>query len=223
MGKLILVPTPIGNLEDITLRALHVLRDCDILYAEDTRVTKKLLNHFEIHKMVKSFHAHNEHRLLDRYIEEIKNNTACALVSDAGTPGISDPGFLLVRACLKEQIEVECLPGPTALIPALVASGFPCDTFVFEGFLPHKKGRQTTLQRIEKETRTVLFYESPHRLLKCLEQMEIIFGEDRRICVVREISKKFETYHRGNVKEMKEYFQNNDPKGEIVLVVEGKK
>ena len=222
MGKLILVPTPIGNLDDITLRSLKVLKDCDVIFAEDTRVTKKLLGHFEISKPIRSFHAHNEHKILNKTIDEIKANDHCVLVSDAGTPGISDPGFLLIRECLKEGVEVECLPGPTALIPALVASGFPCNVFVFEGFLPHKKGRQSTLERIEKETKTTVFYESPHRLLKCLQQMQSIFGEERNICVARELSKKFETYHRGSAKELMEYFEKSEPRGEIVIVVEGK-
>ncbi len=222
MGKLILVPTPIGNLEDITLRALNVMKTCDCIFAEDTRVTKKLLDHFEIQKKTFSFHAHNEHKTLLKTLEIISQNNVTVLVSDAGTPGISDPGFLLVRECLKEGIEVECLPGPTALIPALVGSGFPCDRFVFEGFLPHKKGRMTILKRLSEEERTIVLYESPHRLKKCLEQMRVDFDSDREICVVREISKKFETFHRGTLAEVSDYFDKNDVKGEIVIVIKGK-
>ena len=192
MPKLCLVPTPIGNLEDITLRSLRILKEADIIFAEDTRVTKKLLNHFEIQQHVIPFHAHNEHRSLQSAIERIKGMNLAVLVSDAGTPGISDPGFLLARECVNEGIEVECLPGPTALIPALVASGFPCDRFCFEGFLPHKKGRQTKLIQLEQEERTVILYESPHRLVKCLGQIEEFMGAERKVCVVRELSKMFE-------------------------------
>lgn len=222
MPKLILVPTPIGNLEDITLRAIRILKETELIFAEDTRVTKKLLNHLGIQKTVYPFHAHNEHKALSVAIDRIKTNTTTVLVSDAGTPGISDPGFLLVRACLEEGIDIECLPGPVALIPALVASGFPCDKFVFEGFLPHKKGRQTRLKLIAEETRTVVLYESPHRLVKCLGQIEEFMGSERKVCVAREISKMFEEYKRGTAAEVKAYYEAHPPKGEIVIVIEGK-
>ncbi len=222
MPKLILVPTPIGNLEDITLRAIRILEETELIFAEDTRVTKKLLNHLNIQKTVYPFHAHNEHKALSVALDRIKTNTTTVLVSDAGTPGISDPGFLLVRACLEEGIDIECLPGPVALIPALVASGFPCDKFVFEGFLPHKKGRQTRLKIIAEETRTVVLYESPHRLVKCLGQIEEFMGGERKVCVAREISKMFEEYKRGTAAEVKAYYEAHPPKGEIVIVIEGK-
>jgi 16S rRNA (cytidine1402-2'-O)-methyltransferase len=222
MPKLCIVPTPIGNLEDITLRAIRMFKECDLIFAEDTRVTKKLLNHFEITKQVLPFHAHNEHKALSSAIDRIKGNNLTVLVSDAGTPGISDPGFLLARECVTAGIDLECLPGPTAFVPALVASGFPCDKFVFEGFLPHKKGRQTRLIKLSEEDRTVVLYESPHRLVKCLGQLEEFFGADRKVCVVREISKMFEEYKRGTATEVKEYYEKNPPKGEIVIIVEGK-
>ncbi len=222
MPKLILVPTPIGNLEDITLRAIRILEETELIFAEDTRVTKKLLNHLNIQKTVYPFHAHNEHKSLSGALDRIKANTTTVLVSDAGTPGISDPGFLLVRACLEEGIDIECLPGPVALIPALVASGFPCDKFVFEGFLPHKKGRQTRLKIIAEETRTIVLYESPHRLVKCLGQIEEFMGGERKVCVAREISKMFEEYKRGTATEVKAYYEAHPPKGEIVIVIEGK-
>jgi 16S rRNA (cytidine1402-2'-O)-methyltransferase len=222
MSKLFIVPTPIGNLEDITLRAIRILSETDLIFAEDTRVTKKLLNHLEIQKPVQPFHAHNEHKSLASAIDKIKGNTSTVLVSDAGTPGISDPGFLLVRECLAEGIKIECLPGPAALIPALVASGFPCDRFVFEGFLPHKKGRQTRLKIIAEETRTVVLYESPHRLVKCLGQIAEFMGEDRKVCVAREITKMYEEYKRGTAAEVKAHYEANPPKGEIVIVIEGK-
>jgi 16S rRNA (cytidine1402-2'-O)-methyltransferase len=221
MSKLCLVPTPIGNLEDITLRALRVLKECDLIFAEDTRVTKRLLAHYEISKVVLPFHAHNEHKTLSNALEKIKSNPLTVLVSDAGTPGISDPGFLLVRACVKEGIALECLPGPTAFVPALVASGFPCDRFVFEGFLPHKKGRVSRLIKLAAEDRTVVLYESPHRLVKCLGQVEEIFGPERKVCVVREISKVFEEYQRGMVKDVKKHYEEHPPKGEIVVLIEG--
>ncbi len=221
MSKLILVPTPIGNLEDITLRSIRVLQETELIFSEDTRVTKKLLDHLGISKKCLPFHAHNEHRFLEKSIEMIKHAENAVLVSDAGTPGISDPGFLLVRACIQNGIEVECLPGPTAFVPALVASGFPCDKFVFEGFLPHKKGRQTRLKLLAAEERTIILYESPHRLLKTLEQMTEHFELTREICVVREISKLFETYHRGHLQDQLNYFQQNAPKGEIVIIIKG--
>lgn len=223
MSKLILVPTPIGNLEDITLRSIRILKEANLIFAEDTRVTKKLLTHLEIQNQVLPFHAHNEHKALNGALDRIKSSEIVVLVSDAGTPGISDPGFLLVRACLEEGIDVECLPGPTAFVPALVASGFPCDRFVFEGFLPHKKGRQTKLKAIAEETRTTVLYESPHRLVKCLGQIEEFMGEDRLVCVARELTKMFEEYQRGTAKEVKEYYENHPPKGEIVIIIEGKK
>lgn len=222
MPKLCIVPTPIGNLEDITLRAIRMFKECDVIFAEDTRVTKKLLNHLEISKHVLPFHAHNEHKALNSAIERIKANNLTVLVSDAGTPGISDPGFLLARECVAAGIDMECLPGPTAFVPALVASGFPCDKFVFEGFLPHKKGRQTRLIKLSTEERTVILYESPHRLVKCLGQLEEFFGADRKVCVVREISKMFEEYKRGTATEVKAYYEQHPPKGEIVIIIEGK-
>ncbi len=222
MSSLVLVPTPVGNLEDITLRAIRMLKEADCIYAEDTRVTKKLLNHFEIQKPVYPFHAHNEHRTLDFVIDKIKENTMTVLVSDAGTPAISDPGFLLVRACVDAGIDVSCLPGPTALIPALVGSGFPCDRFCFEGFLPHKKGRQTKLQELALEERTIVLYESPHRLVKCLGQIATFFEPARKVCVVREISKIYEEFKRGEAQEVQKYYEANPPKGEIVIIIEGK-
>ncbi len=221
MSKLYIVPTPIGNLEDITLRSIRILRETDLIFAEDTRVTKKLLNHLEILKPVHPFHAHNEHKSLESAIAKIRSNAHTVLVSDAGTPGISDPGFLLIRECIAKGIEVECLPGPAALIPALVASGFPCDRFVFEGFLPHKKGRQTRLKAIAEETRTVVLYESPHRLVKCLGQIEEFMGSDRNVCVAREITKLYEEYQRGTAAEVRAYYEAKPPKGEIVIVIEG--
>ena len=222
MGKLVIIPTPIGNLEDITFRAVRMLKECQVVYAEDTRVTKKLLNHFDIQNHVIAFHAHNEHRVLDKCIDSIKEKELTGLVSDAGTPGISDPGYLLIRACLKEGIEVECLPGPTAIIPALVASGFPSERFHFEGFLPHKKGRETRLKNIMELDCTIIYYESPHRIIKTLTQMLKIFENDRNACVVREISKIYETYHHGSLSSLIEYFKEIKPKGEIVLLISGK-
>ncbi|MEY3236032.1 MAG: rRNA ((1402)-2-O)-methyltransferase [Bacteroidota bacterium] len=222
MSKLCIVPTPIGNLEDITLRSIRMLKECDVIFAEDTRVTKKLLNKFEITKQVIPFHAHNEHKSLQAAIDRIKSNALTVLVSDAGTPGISDPGFLLARECVNAGIVIECLPGPTAFVPALVASGFPCDKFVFEGFLPHKKGRQTRLKILTEEERTIVLYESPHRLVKCLGQIEEFMGGERKVCVVREISKMFEEYKRGTATEVKAYYEAHPPKGEIVILIEGK-
>lgn len=222
MPKLVLVPTPIGNLEDITLRSIRMLKEADFILAEDTRVTKKLLAHLEINNTVVPFHAHNEHKTLEHVISKINTSTLAVLVSDAGTPGISDPGFLLVRECVKNEINVECLPGPTAFVPALVASGFPCDKFVFEGFLPHKKGRQTRLKLLAEEERTIVFYESPHRLVKLLGQIEEFFGSSRNVCVVRELSKLFEEYKRGEATTVKSYYEQHPPKGEIVVIVEGK-
>ncbi|MEJ6589540.1 MAG: 16S rRNA (cytidine(1402)-2'-O)-methyltransferase [Crocinitomicaceae bacterium] len=222
MGKLIIVPTPIGNLEDITLRAIRYLKECDLIYAEDTRVTRRLLSHLNIDKRTVAFHSHNEHRILDKCIETIEENEFTVLVSDAGTPGISDPGYLLVHACVSHGIEVECLPGPTAIIPALVASGFTCERFHFEGFLPHKKGRETRIKSISELTCTVVYYESPHRIVKTLTQLQKVLEEDRKACVVREISKIYETYHHGTLSELMTYFTENKPKGELVLIMEGK-
>jgi 16S rRNA (cytidine1402-2'-O)-methyltransferase len=221
MAKLVLVPTPIGNLGDITLRALEVLKGADIVFAEDTRTTMRLLQHYGIKANLKSFHLHNEHKVLDQTLQLIKSTEMAALVSDAGTPGISDPGFLLVRACLENAIAVECLPGATALIPALVVSGFPTDRFVFEGFLPHKKGKQTRITGILNETRTVVFYESPHRLLKTLEMCRLILGLSRQAAVVRELSKMFEECVKGSFEELITHFTTKPPKGEIVLIIGG--
>ncbi len=222
MGKLVIVPTPIGNLEDITLRAIRILKEADFILAEDTRTSKKLLMHLEITNQLIAHHIHNEHKTLEQTVAKIKDAQMVALVSDAGTPAISDPGFLLTRACREAGIEVECLPGPTALIPALVGSGFPCASFVFEGFLPHKKGRQTRLKIIAEETRTVVLYESPHRLVKCLKQIEEFVGNHRRVCVVRELTKIYEEYQIGFPSEVAEYYEKNTPKGEIVLLIEAK-
>ena len=218
-----LIPTPIGNLEDITLRAIRLLKEVDLILAEDTRVSIKLLKHFAIGTPLQSFHMHNEHKKVETVVEQLKNGKTVALISDAGTPGISDPGFLLVREALKEGVEVQCLPGPTALIPALVQSGIPCDRFVFEGFLPPKKGRQTRLEQMSLETRTQVFYESPHKLLKTLEQLVTFFGANRSIAVVREISKLYESTFRGSAQEGLDFFEVHPPKGEFVIVVEGLK
>ena len=223
MSKLFLVPTPIGNLEDITFRSIRILNEVDLILAEDTRTSGKLLKHFDIKPPMQSFHMHNEHKVLDKMIDKLKLGIKIALISDAGTPGISDPGFLLVRACVKEGIETECLPGATALIPALVQSGFPTDRFVFEGFLPPKKGRQTRLKQWSEETRTIVFYESPHKIVKTLSQLQEFVGGDRRLSVSRELSKKFEETVRGTVNELVIHFTNKAPKGEFVIVLEGKK
>lgn len=220
--QLYIVPTPIGNLEDMTFRAIRVLKDVDIILAEDTRVTKKLLNHYEVATPLRAFHMNNEHKLVDSIVEELENGTTIAMVSDAGTPGISDPGFLLVREAIKKNIVVETLPGATAFVPALVNSGLPCDKFVFEGFLPHKKGRQTRLTLLAEEIRTIVFYESPHRLNKALAQMMEHFGEDRRCSVARELSKMFEEHQRGTLKEVLKHYETKPAKGEIVIIVEGK-
>lgn len=219
MGKLVLIPTPIGNLEDITLRSIRYLSECDFLLAEDTRVTKKLLNHLSISKQVFSFHIHNEHKVLNQFVEKINQSNLVGLVSDAGTPGISDPGFLLIRACIENGIEVECLPGPTALIPALVVSGFPTDKFVFEGFLPHKKGRQTKIKEICQEERTTVLYESPHRIEKMLLQFKEVIQPNRQIAIIREISKFYEEIWRGNIDELIDKAKEKELKGEIVVVV----
>ena len=221
MAKLYVVPTPIGNLEDITLRAINVLKSVDFILAEDTRTTSHLLHHLGIEKPMHSHHKFNEHATVGRVAEAINSGRDVALVSDAGTPGISDPGFLLVRKCVEEGIEVVTLPGATALIPAVVQSGFPCDRFCFEGFLPQKKGRMKRLQELSVEPRTLVLYESPYRVVKCLEQLAETFGEERRVAVVREITKKFEETVRGTVAEVLEHFREHEPKGEFVIVVEG--
>lgn len=220
---LTLVPTPVGNLQDITLRALAVLKEADIILAEDTRTSKVLLNHFGIDKRVLSHHQHNEHAALSELIRFMKEGQKIAMVSDAGTPGISDPGFLLVRECIKEEIPVLCLPGATAFVPALVMSGLPCDRFVFEGFLPQKKGRQTRLLALKEENRTMIFYESPFRLIKLIDECILHFGEERLASVSREISKMFEETKRGTLVSLKNYFSEKGVKGEIVMVVEGVK
>ena len=222
MAKLYIVPTPIGNLDDITLRAVNVLRDVDFILAEDTRTTSFLLKHLGIEKKLYSHHKFNEHATVKMVAESIAAGRNAALVSDAGTPGISDPGFLLVRTCVEAGIEVETLPGATALIPALVQSGFPCDRFCFEGFLPQKKGRAKQLQSLAAEERTMIFYESPYRVAKCLEQFAEVFGPERRVSVSRELTKKFEQTVRGTVAEVLEHFRTTDPKGEFVIVLAGK-
>ena len=222
MAKLYIVPTPIGNLDDITLRAVNVLRDVDFILAEDTRTTSFLLKHLGIEKKLYSHHKFNEHATVKMVAESIAAGRNAALVSDAGTPGISDPGFLLVRTCVEAEIEVETLPGATALIPALVQSGFPCDRFCFEGFLPQKKGRAKQLQSLAAEERTMIFYESPDRVVKCLEQFAEVFGLERRVSVSRELTKKFEQTVRGTVAEVLEHFRTTDPKGEFVIVLAGK-
>ncbi len=221
MSKLYIVPTPIGNLKDITQRALDILSNVDFIIAEDTRTSGTFLNHFSISKPLASFHQHNEHRVVEQLVERIRNHAA-ALISDAGTPGISDPGFLLIRACIEADIEIETLPGATAFVPALVNSGFPCDRFYFHGFLPHKKGRVKELEFIKSLGRTAILYESPHRLLKALEQLEEIFGGDHRISVSREISKLHEETIRGSIADVIEYFSKKQIKGEIVIVVSAK-
>ncbi len=223
MSKLYIVPTPIGNLEDITLRAIKVLKEVDVILAEDTRTSGKLLKHFEIDTQMQSHHMHNEHKMVNRLVERIKAGETIALISDAGTPAISDPGFLLTRACVENNIEVDCLPGATAFVPALVNSGLPNDKFVFEGFLPVKKGRQTRLQLLAEETRTMIFYESPHKIIKTLTQFAEYFGADRQVSVSRELTKLYEETIRGSITEVLEYFENKPPKGEFVLVVAGKK
>ncbi|MEM9647764.1 MAG: 16S rRNA (cytidine(1402)-2'-O)-methyltransferase [Bacteroidota bacterium] len=223
MGKLILVPTPIGNLEDITLRALKVLKEVDLVLAEDTRTSGKLLKHFEIETPLQSHHMHNEHKQVESLVQKLKGGAYIALISDAGTPAISDPGFLLSRACVQEGVEVECLPGATAFVPALVNSGLPNDRFVFEGFLPVKKGRQTRLKLLADETRTMVFYESPHKLIKTLTHFAEFFGEERPVSVSRELTKMYEETVRGTLTELIHHFTQKPPKGEFVIVVGGKK
>ena len=222
MAKLYIVPTPIGNLDDITLRAVKVLREVDFVLAEDTRTTSFLLRHLGIEQKLRSHHKFNEHATVRMVAESIAAGHDAALVSDAGTPGISDPGFLLVRTCVEAGIEVETLPGATALIPALVQSGFPCDRFCFEGFLPQKKGRTKHLQSLADEERTMIFYESPYRVVKCLEQFAEVFGPERPVSISRELTKKFEETVRGSVAEVLDHFRTHEPKGEFVIVVAGK-
>jgi len=222
-AKLYLIPTPIGNLGDITLRAIEVLKTVDVVLAEDTRHTLKLLNHLDIQVSMDSFHQHNEHHKVKSVVNRINNGDKIAYCSDAGTPGISDPGFLLVRACLEEQIEIECLPGATAFVPALVSSGLPCDRFIFEGFLPPKKGRMRRIENLIEEERTVVFYESPHRLEKTVRQLIEVLGEERQLCVAKELTKMHEQYVRGSGTEFLEKVQNMTIKGEFVVLVGGKK
>ena len=220
--KLYIVPTPIGNLEDITLRAIKVLKSVDLILAEDTRTSGKLLKHYEIATKMQSHHMHNEHKTVQGIIQKLKSGLNIALISDAGTPAISDPGFLLTRTCVENEINVECLPGATAFVPALVNSGLPNDKFVFEGFLPVKKGRQTRLLILAEEPRTIILYESPHKLIKTLSNICEYFGEERQISVSRELSKLFEETKRGTVKDVLEHYTDHPPKGEIVVVVSGK-
>lgn len=219
--QLYLVPTPIGNLKDITFRAVEVLKSVDVILAEDTRTTGKLLKHYEIQRPLQSYHIFNEHKTVERLIDRMRNGETLALVSDAGTPGISDPGFLLVRAAREADLTVNCLPGATAFVPALVNSGLPNDRFTFEGFLPHKKGRKTRIENLLEEQRTMIFYESPHRLMKTLIQFSEAFGPERMACVSRELTKLYEENVRGTLQELIKYYEENPIKGEIVLVVQG--
>lgn len=221
--KLYIVPTPIGNLEDITLRAIRVLKEVDLILAEDTRKSGILLKHLNIDKKMFAHHQHNEHKTVAMISERIANGEKIALITDAGTPGISDPGFLLIRECIANGVEVECLPGPTAFVPALVNSGLPCDSFCFEGFLPQKKGRQTKIKSLIHEPRTIVLYESPHRLVKALEQLIEFLGPDRQASVSRELTKVFEENKRGSLQELLDYFKTKTVKGEIVMVIEGNK
>jgi 16S rRNA (cytidine1402-2'-O)-methyltransferase len=219
---LYVVPTPIGNLADITHRSLSVLIDVELILCEDTRVSRKLLNHYDIDTPTKSYHMHNEHRMVDGLVEQLQQGLSMALISDAGTPAISDPGFLLVRACLQAGLRVITLPGPTAFIPALIQSGFPSDRFVFEGFLPHKKGRKSRLTQLAKENKTIVLYESPHRILKTLAQCVDVMGPDRPASISRELTKAFEETIRGTLEELEAHFTVHPPKGEFVLVIQGK-
>lgn len=220
-GKVFLVPTPIGNLEDITLRALRILKEVDVILCEDTRTSGQLLKHFEIQKPLFSYHNYNEHKIVENIINKIKQGQSFALISDAGTPGVSDPGFLLVRECLKHGIQPECLPGATALIPALVKSGLPTESFVFEGFLPVKKGRQTKMKSLATEERTIIFYESPFRVVKTIEEFINYFGAERKVSVSRELSKKFEETITGTLEEVAILLKSKEPKGEYVIVLGG--
>ena len=219
--KLFIVPTPIGNLEDMTMRAISTLKSVDLILAEDTRTSGKLLKHFQITTPMQSYHMHNEHKMLDRIIDKLNAGLEIALISDAGTPAISDPGFLLTRACVTQQIPIECLPGATAFVPALINSGLPNDRFIFEGFLPIKKGRQTRLKLLAEEKRTIVLYESPHKLNKTLEQICLFFGEDRQISISRELTKLFEETRRGTAKSLLEHYTETPAKGEIVIVISG--
>ncbi|RLD51356.1 MAG: 16S rRNA (cytidine(1402)-2'-O)-methyltransferase [Bacteroidetes bacterium] len=221
MSKLILVPTPVGNLKDITFRAVEILKEVDLILAEDTRTTSVLLKHFDIQNSMSAYHKFNEHKQVQNIIEKLQSGLSIALVSDAGTPGISDPGFLIVRDCLKNNIPVETLPGATAFVPALVNSGLPCDRFCFEGFLPQKKGRQKRLKELSEEKRTMVFYESPYRLIKTLQQFSDQFGEDRQVSVSRELTKIYEETVRGSLTEVISYFNSKTIKGEIVIILEG--
>lgn len=221
MARLYIVPTPIGNLEDITLRALRVLKEVDVVLAEDTRTSSVLLRHYDIHTPLRAHHRNNEHKSVDGIVQEIEGGKEMALISDAGTPGISDPGFMLARACREAGIDVECLPGPTAFVPAMVASGLPCDRFVFEGFLPLKKGRATRLQQLAADPRTIVIYESPLRLPRTLRQLAEVFGPDRQAAVAREISKLHEENCRDTLQNLARHYEQNKPKGEIVIVIEG--
>jgi 16S rRNA (cytidine1402-2'-O)-methyltransferase len=223
MSKLYVVPTPIGNLEDITLRALRVLKEVDLILAEDTRTTRKLLSHYKIETRLQSYHIFNEHQKTSEIADRILAGETLALVSDAGTPSISDPGFMLVRACLEREVEVECLPGPTALIPALVNSGFPCEKFCFEGFLPHKKGRKTRLTELAAEQRTIILYESPHRIIRILQELQQVMGDERKCSVSRELTKIHEETRRGTFTELLSYFTAREPRGEMVVVIEASK
>lgn len=222
MGKLYVVPTPVGNLEDMTFRAIRVLKEADLILAEDTRTSGILMKHFEIKNQMQSHHKFNEHQTVDNIVSRIKAGETIALVSDAGTPGISDPGFLVVRECIRNGIEVQCLPGATAFVPAIVSSGLPNERFCFEGFLPQKKGRQTRLNSLVDEKRTMIFYESPYRLVKTLTQFCEIFGSDRQVAVCREISKIHEESVRGTLSEVVKHFTETEPRGEIVIVLGGK-
>jgi 16S rRNA (cytidine1402-2'-O)-methyltransferase len=219
MSKLYLVPTPIGNLEDITLRAIHILKEVDLILAEDTRTSKILLSHYSINTLIIAHHQFNEHQTLNSIIDKLKSGQNIALITDAGTPAISDPGYLLIRECVRHNLDIECLAGATAFVPALVVSGLPCDKFVFEGFLPVKKGRTSRLEALRKEQRTIIFYESPHRLLKTLSDLAAIFGENRHCCVCRELSKKFEETKRGTIATILQHYSNKPIKGEIVIVI----
>ncbi|MBU6343451.1 MAG: 16S rRNA (cytidine(1402)-2'-O)-methyltransferase [Bacteroidetes bacterium] len=219
---LYIVPTPIGNLEDITLRALRILKEVKVVLAEDTRTSKRLFDHFGISTPLRSFHAHNEHQVVERVVDELLAGADMALISDAGTPGISDPGFLLARACVQRGVPISCLPGATAFVPALAASGLPCDTFHFDGFLPHKKGRQTRLRMLAALPHTFVLYESPFRLLKCLDELIAVCGPDRMACVARELSKLHEEFQTNTLEWLKNYFSQKEVKGEIVLIVAGK-
>jgi 16S rRNA (cytidine1402-2'-O)-methyltransferase len=220
--KLFVVPTPIGNLQDMTFRAIDTLKSVDIILAEDTRTSSVLLKHYQIQKPIWSYHMHNEHKVVEKLVEDIQSGKTMALITDAGTPGISDPGFLLVRACVQNGIDVECLPGATAFVPALVDSGFPINRFVYEGFLPQKKGRMTLLNQLKNEERAIVFYESPHRLAKTLKELITYFGEEQEVCVCRELSKKFEEHKIGKLPEIAAYYEMHAPKGEIVVVLKGK-